>query len=141
MQKKENNFQEFDNQLAVREQGGQYLPSTEVREIAPEFKDEIDLRDLLDTLIRRKSAVLACLLLCFSAVALYTFTVTPQFKAKGVLKVSSQSDNLTKFDNVESTALKSMEFQQTQVKLIQSEQLASRVIARMDLSNNPLVQP
>ena len=116
---------------------GQFLPSTEVREIAPEFKDEIDLRDLLDTLIRRKSAVFACLLFCFSIVALYTFTVTPEFKAKGVLKVSAQSDNLTKFDNVESTALKTMEFQQTQVKLLQSEQLASRVIARMDLSNNP----
>lgn len=137
MQKRENNSQELDNQLAVREQGGQYLPSTEVRELAPEFKDEIDLRDLLDTLIRRKSAILVCLLCCFSAVALYTFTVTPQFKAKGVMKVSAQSDNLTKFDNVESTALKTMEFQQTQVKLLQSEQLASRVIARMDLSNNP----
>lgn len=137
MQKRENNSQELDNQLAVREQGGQYLPSTEVRELAPEFKDEIDLRDLLDTLIRRKSAILVCLLCCFSAVALYTFTVTPQFKAKGVMKVSAQSDNLTKFDSVESTALKTMEFQQTQVKLLQSEQLASRVIARMDLSNNP----
>lgn len=137
MQKNSNNDQELDNQIVVREQGGQYLPSTEVRELAPEFKDEIDLRDLLDTLIRRKSAILVCLLCCFSAVALYTFTVTPQFKAKGVLKVSAQSDNLTKFDSVEATAVKSMEFQQTQVKLLQSEQLASRVIARMDLSNNP----
>jgi polysaccharide biosynthesis transport protein len=137
MQKKENSFHELDSQLTVREQGRQYLPSTEVREIAPEFKDEIDLRDLLDTLVRRKSAIIACLFLCFSVVVLYTFTVTPQFKAKGVLKVSSQSDNLTKFDSVESTTLKSMEFLQTQVKLIQSEQLASRVIARMDLSNNP----
>ncbi len=62
---------------------------------------------------------------------------TPQFKAMGVLRVSSQSDKLTKFDDVESSVLKSMEFQQTQVKLLQSEQLASRVIARMDLTNNP----
>ncbi len=127
----------MNNQLMIREQGGQYLPSTEVREVIPEFRSEIDLRDLLDTLIRRKTAVVACLLLCFSIVALYTFTVTPQFKARGVLKVSAQSDNLTKFDGVESTALKTLEFQQTQVKLLQSEQLASRVIARMDLSNNP----
>lgn len=136
MKNQENNAHELDTQLIVRDQG-QYLPSTEVREIAPQFKDEIDLRDLLDTLIRRKSVILICLLCCFSAVALYTFTVTPQFKAKGVLKVSAQSDNLTKFENVEATAMKTMEFQQTQVKLIQSEQLASRVIARLDLNNNP----
>ena len=75
---------EMDQQLMVRESGGRYLPSTEVREVVPEFKDEIDLKDLLDTIIRRKSVVLACLLLCFSAVAVYTFTVTPLFKAKGV---------------------------------------------------------
>jgi capsular exopolysaccharide synthesis family protein len=130
-------MQDFDNQLVVRERGGQYLPSTEVREIMPEVRDEIDLRDLLDTLIRRKAVVLATLLLCFSLVALYTFTVTPQFKGKGVMRVSANSDNLTKFENVESSALKSMEFQQTQVKLMQSEQLAARVIDRMDLSNNP----
>ncbi len=136
MQRKENIHQDLDKQLALREQGGQYLPSTEVREVVPEFKDEIDLRDLLDTLLRRKSTILACLLLCFGAVALYTFTVTPQFKAKGVVRVSVQSENLTKFDNLETSALKTMEFQQTQVKLLQSEQLAMRVIGRMDLSNN-----
>lgn len=122
-----------ENALAIRQQGGQYLPSTEVRELVPEFKDEIDLRDLLDTLIRRKTVVLSCLLFCFTVVALYTFTVTPLFKTKGVVRVSAQSDNLTKFDSVERSALKTMEFQQTQVKLFQSEQLASRVIERMDL--------
>ncbi len=108
-----------------------------MRELVPEFRDEIDLRDLIDTIIRRKTVVIACLLFCLSAVALYTFMVTPQFKATGVLRVSSQSDKLTKFEDVESSALKSMEFQQTQVKLLQSEQLASRVIGRMDLTNNP----
>ncbi|MCK5516553.1 MAG: polysaccharide biosynthesis tyrosine autokinase, partial [Desulfobulbaceae bacterium] len=82
-----------------------------------------------------------CLLFCFSVVALYTFTVTPQFKAKGVLRVSAQSDKLTKFDSVESSALKTMEFQQTQVKLLQSEQLALRVIERMDLNNNSAFNP
>ena len=133
----ENDFPGGDNKLIVREQNAQYLPSTEVRELVPEFRDEIDLRDLIDTIIRRKTVVLACLLFCFLTVALYTFMVTPQFKAMGVLRVSSQSDKLTKFDDVESTALKSMEFQQTQVKLLQSEQLASRVISRMDLTNNP----
>jgi succinoglycan biosynthesis transport protein ExoP len=140
-QNRENNYQEMDTQLVTRNQGQHYLPSTEVREVVPEFRDEIDLRDLIDTLIRRKSVVLVCLLLCFSAVAIYTFTVTPQFKAKAVMRVSVQSDKLTKFDNVESTAMKTMEFQQTQVKLLQSEQLALRVIERMDLNNNAAFNP
>lgn len=137
----DNNYQGSGRSLTVQGQNPQYLPSTEVRELVPEFKDEIDLRDLIDTLIRRKSVVLTALLLCFSAVALYTFMVTPQFRAKGVIRVSSQSDNLTQFENVESSALKTMEFLQTQVKLMQSEQLASRVISRMDLTTNPVFNP
>lgn len=136
-------FQEPRNEhhLTASQRGANSLPSTEVFETTPSFKDEIDLRDLLDTLLRRKSVVLGCLLCCFSLVALYTFTVTPQFKAKGVVRVSVQSDKLTKFDSIESTALKTLEFQQTQVKLLQSEQLATRVIERMDLSNNAQFNP
>jgi uncharacterized protein involved in exopolysaccharide biosynthesis len=132
-----NDFQREDNKLVIREQNVQYLPSTVVRELIPDFRDEIDLRDLIDTIIRRKTVVLTCLLFCFLAIALYTFLVTPQFKAMGVLKVSSQSDKLINFDNEEPTVIKNMEFQQTQVQLLQSEQLALRVIARMDLINNP----
>ena len=64
-------YPDMDNKLVVKEQRQQYLPSTEVRELVPEFNDEIDLRDLLDTIIRRKGVILICLLCCFSAVALY----------------------------------------------------------------------
>ncbi len=141
MIQRQNNYPENENQLILREQSSQYLPSTEVREVVPEFRDEIDLRDLVDTLIRRKAVVLTCLFLCFTAVAAYTLTVTPKFKAKGVVRVSNQSDNLTKFESMRSSALKTMEFQHTQVKLLQSEQLAMRVINRMDLVNNPQFNP
>ncbi len=137
----DNSFQDRNRALVAQGQNPQYLPSTEVREVIPEFNDEIDLRDLIDTLIRRKSVVLSGLLLCFTAVALYTFMATPLFKAMGVLRVSTQSDKLTKFENVETSALRTMEFQQTQVKLLQSEQLASRVISRMDLLENTVFNP
>ena len=134
---------DYDNDklVTLTPRGENYLPSVEVRETLPEFRDEIDLRDLLDVLVRRRWSVIAVLLLCFFTVAIYTFSVTPQFKAKGVLKVSSQSSNLTKFDNLESTALKTMEFQETQVKLLQSEQLAGRVIDALDLTSHSVFNP
>lgn len=125
-----------DSQLLVRDNQQQNLPSVEVREVVPEFKDEIDLRDLLDVLIRRKLVVVTSLIFIFFSVALVTFSMTPQFKARGSLKVSTQSSNLTSFDNLESSALKTMEFQQTQVKLLQSEQLALRVIELLELDQN-----
>lgn len=138
---KQNQYPNMDSQLIVRDNQQQHLPSVEVREVAPEFQDEIDLRDLLDVLIRRKWAVVTVLLFIFFSVAIVTFSMTPQFKARASLKVSAQSANLTKFDSLEAGAIKTMEFQQTQVKLLQSEQLASRVIELLELSNSKVFNP
>ncbi len=138
---KQNQYPNIDNQLAVRDNYGQNLPSVEVREVAPEFQDEIDLRDILDVIIRRKWAVLTVLLFFFFSVAIITFSMTPQFKARGSLKVSAHASNLTKFDSLEGSALKTMEFQQTQVKLLQSEQLANRVIDVLELNENKVFNP
>lgn len=142
MNNKNNQYPQSENQLLVRDNNQQQnLPSVEVREVVPEFKDEIDLRDLLDVLIRRKWIVVSALIFMFFSVALITFSMTPQFKARGSLKVSATSSNLTKFDNLEAGALKTMEFQQTQVKLLQSEQLALRVIDLLELNLNKIFNP
>ena len=115
------------------------LPSQDVLDsFAPEADDEIDLRELLDVLIRRKWIILSTLFVCFFLTALYTFTRTPQFNAVGSIKVAQQANTITKFDNLEASALKTMEFQQTQVEMLQSEQLASRVITSLALSQQPL---
>lgn len=142
MNKNRNQYPASDNQLLVRDNNQQQnLPSVEVREVVPEFRDEIDLRDLLDVLIRRKWVVVSTLIFIFFSVALVTFSMTPQFKARGSLKVSAQSSNLTKFDDLDAGALKTMEFQQTQVKLLQSEQLALRVIDLLELDQNKIFNP
>ncbi len=141
MNRKQNQYPQAENNLMIRDPQQQHLPSVEVRELVPEFQDEIDLRDMLDVLIRRKWAVVTILLIVFFTVALVTFAMTPQFKARGSLKASAQSSNLTKFDNLETGALKTMEFQQTQVKLLQSEQLAMRVIDLLALADNKVFNP
>jgi len=125
-----------DDQLVVSESGKQYLPSVDVREIAPIVNDTIDLRDILDIFIRRKWIIVSILLFLFFSTALFTFTQTPLYLAKGIMKVSAQGIHLTKFDNLETSALKTLEFQQTEVNLLTSEQLANRVIEHLDLINN-----
>ncbi len=130
-----------ENVPVVQGSDPQHLPSVDVREVIPVADDEIHLRDYLDVLVRRKWIVIIVLLVTFFSVALYTFTRTPLFLARGVLKVSSQGANVTKFENVETNIVKMKEFQQTQVKLLQSEQLAGRVIAKLKLDENPLFNP
>ncbi|MBA3005540.1 MAG: polysaccharide biosynthesis tyrosine autokinase [Proteobacteria bacterium] len=141
IENKDEKFSEADNSLVIREDAQKHLPSAEVRELVPELQDEIDLRDYLDTLIRRKTAILSVALIVFILSAFYTFLATPQFKAKGTIRASAQNSSVTKFDNLESNVLQTREFQQTQVNLLQSNQLANRVIDKLDLTNNPVFNP
>ncbi|NCC36464.1 MAG: hypothetical protein EOM24_31300, partial [Chloroflexia bacterium] len=140
--KNSDQYPNADKQIMLRDAAQQqHLPSTEVRELVPDYEDEIDLRDLLDVLLRRKWTVITCLLVCFFTAVLVTFSMTPQFKASGSIKVSAQAGNLTNFENVDASALKTMEFQQTQVKMLQSEQLANRVIERLELASHKVFNP
>ncbi|MCI5143561.1 MAG: hypothetical protein D3909_17930, partial [Candidatus Electrothrix sp. ATG1] len=78
------------------------------------------------------------LLFIFSATALFTLTSTPLFEGKGILKASASQGQVTSFKDIQTNALKSMEFQQTQVNLLKSEQIALRLIEKLDLLTNPL---
>ena len=93
--KNSDQYPNADRQIMLRDTAQQHLPSTEVRELVPDYEDEIDLRDLLDVLLRRKWTVITCLLVCFFTAVLVTFSMTPQFKATGSIKVSAQAGNLT----------------------------------------------
>jgi len=129
-----------DQQLVVRpDTTGSNLPAVDYQELVPrEAEEEIHLRDYLDVLIRRKWVVILVLLVTFSSIALFTLISTPLFDGKGVLKTSAREGRLTNFEDIQSSALKSMEFQQTQVRLLKSEQLAIRLIDKLDLHFNPL---
>lgn len=138
---KDEKFSEADNSLIIRDETHKNLPSVEVREVVPEFQDEIDLRDYLDVLVRRKTAVLSVSLMVFLLAALYTFLATPQFKAKGTIRASAKSATVTTFDSLDPNSMQTKDFQQTQVELLQSNQLANRVIESLDLMNNAVFNP
>lgn len=138
---KDGKFSEADNSLVIRDESHKNLPSVDVREVIPESQDEIDLRDYLDVLMRRKTTVLSVSLMVFLLAALHTFLATPQFKARGTIRASAQSATVTKFDSLDPKALQTKEFQQTQVELLQSNQLANRVIENLDLMNTATFNP
>ena len=117
--------------------GPTHLPSTFVRETMPSMQEEeIHLRDYLDVIIRRKWVVLITILITFSTVAISTFSQTPLFLAKGMIKTSPTAKNVTNFQSMEESFLKTQEYISTQVKLLQSERLLQTLIKVMDLPNN-----
>ncbi|MDW7773072.1 MAG: polysaccharide biosynthesis tyrosine autokinase [Desulfobulbaceae bacterium] len=119
--------------------GTTHLPSTYVRETMPSMQEEeIHLRDYLDVIMRRKWVVLVTILITFSTVAFFTFSKTPLFLSTGMIKTTPTARNITSFQTMDDSFMKSQEYISTQVKLLQSESLLSQLIAEMDLKNNDL---
>lgn len=117
-----------------------HLPSTRVYETMPPVEEEINLRDYLDVILRRKWVIILTLLVTFSFVAVFTFSSTPLFLAQGTLKASPRVTSITNFkgmaQGMDESFMQSKEFIATQVKLIQNEGLLIRLIKKMDLQDN-----
>lgn len=126
-----------DNQASARAPApaGQKLPSAEFREPVPEgAEEEVNLRDYLDVIFRRKWLVMAFLFLTFISTLIFTLTSEKIFKANGSIEVRPQAAKVTKFEDVVAQKLKDEEFFQTQVSLLQSKSLAKRVVEKLNLA-------
>ena len=124
------------NEVVVQQEQS-HLPSTMVRETMPYIEEpEVHLRDYLDVILRRKWIVIITLLVVFSFIAISTLSETPMFLAKGTIKSSPKGMNVIKFEGVDDSYMKSQEFIATQIRLLQSERLLTRIITVMDPEKN-----
>ncbi len=117
------------------------LPSTEFREPVPDLDESVDLRDYVEIILRRKWLVATVLLVVFITTLIVSLAMTPIFKAEARLEVSPQDVKVTKFEDIVANKLQTREFIQTQVKLLQSQSLAQRVIDRLQLESHPAFNP
>ena len=127
-------FDSHEEDLSLSPAAGErMLPSTEFRESIPDVEEEVSLRDYLDVLLRRKWLVLGFLLLTFITTAVFTLSATRIYKATATIEVSRQQAKVTKFEEMVGDEMRSQEFIQTQIGLLQSKTLASRVAEKLDM--------
>jgi len=128
---------QFDSQMdelsLTASSEGRMLPSTEFRESVPDMDEEVSIKDYLDVLLRRKWLVLGFLFLVFISTAIFTLSETRIYKATATLEVSRQQAKVTKFEEMVGDEMRSQEFMQTQVALLESRTLARRVAEKLDM--------
>ena len=127
----------FDSEVEelslTRPSEGRMLPSTEFRESVPDMDEEVSIKDYLDVLLRRKWLVLGFLLLTFITTAIFTLSATKIYKSTATIEVSRGEAKVTKFEEVAASEMRSQEFMQTQIALLQSKALAKRVAEKLDM--------
>jgi capsular exopolysaccharide synthesis family protein len=99
---------------------------------------ESGLGEYVRVLIKRKWIVIACLATIFSVVAIASLKMTPVYEAGGTIAINKPDTSL----NFQNSATFSLDYfdpteLETEVKILQSDQLALQVIHELNLDRRP----
>ena len=99
--------------------------------------DEIDLRELLRTLWRRKMVFIGTFVLVTAIAVLIVIQQTPLYTAKGLVMIDSRTTQVVDIEAVLSGLSSDAAAVQNQVQIIRSRALARRVVDRLGLADDP----
>lgn len=108
---------------------------------APEAsRPEVHLADYLDVVLKRRKLVLLCVGVAFVGGVLMTVLTRPAYKATAVLDVVKQRSNPLGFGTTQDTGA-DPEFLPSQLQLMQSREVAERVVKKLNLLADPDFNP
>jgi len=117
-----NDLQQADGSLGFHDEG--------------DFGGQIDIKEILLVLYRRKFAILGLALLGGLLAFYYSTTLIPVYKAQGTLLIDAQNSGLMPFDN-RYGGYRDWEYRETQYQLLKSRNLAERVVRELELHKDP----
>jgi len=107
-----------------------------------EYREEqIDLRDYLRVLMKRRWIIIVFFTVVVLTVAVHTFTATPIFQATARIVIEKENPNLVSIQEVMAVDATGSDYYQTQYKIIESRNVAREVIRRLDLANSTEFNP
>lgn len=96
---------------------------------------EISLLDYWLVILKRKWLIISVTMAVLLVVAIYTFTQTPIYTAKGQLLIEKEP-NILSFEEIFQVESFQTDYYQTQYRLLQSRSLADRAVEKLDLFEN-----
>ena len=98
---------------------------------------EINLRDYWRILVKRRWIIVVFFLICLTAVAIYSLTMTPIYRATAQLMIEKANPNILSTQELVAIDSSGTDFYQTQYQILESRTLARDVIKRLNLSQYP----
>jgi len=105
--------------------------------IEDEREEQIDLRDYLRVVLKRRWIIFTIFMLVVLSVAIHTFSATPIYQASARIVIEKENPNLVSIQEVMAVDATGSDYYQTQYKIIESRAVAREVVKRMDLENSP----
>jgi uncharacterized protein involved in exopolysaccharide biosynthesis len=102
---------------------------------------EIDPRKYLRVLLKRKWIIISVFTVTVLVVLVNAITVVPLFKGAARIVIEKRNPNLVSIQEVMALDAGGKDYLETQLKIITSRVVATKVIRRLDLENNPDLFP
>ncbi len=113
-----------------------------VIEVQPAEADTFSsLRAYWDIMSRRRWEILTVAFVVLTLTALYTFKMKPVYQATAQLEIDSESPLIQSLKDLSENLPTDEAFLQTQVKVLQSDNLAWQTIQQLGLAQNPAFAP
>ncbi len=97
---------------------------------------QIDLRDYLGVIMKRRWTIITCFAILVVAVAIATITTTPIYRATIKVIIEKENPNVVSIQEVMSVDASGTDYYQTQYKIIESRSIAREVIKRLNLDQS-----
>jgi polysaccharide biosynthesis transport protein len=99
-------------------------------------EDQIDLRDYLRVILKRKWTVITLFVVIVVTVGIHSFTATPIYQATTRLVIEKENPNVVSIEEVMAVDASGSDYYQTQYKIIESRTVARQVIKRLHLDKS-----
>src|SRR5690348_7975573 len=117
------------------------VPDSVIEILPAEVNTFSSLRTYWDILSRRRWEVLTVAFVVLTIVAIYTFKMKPVYQATAELEIDSESPLIQSLKDLSENMPTDDAFLQTQVKVLQSDNLAWQTIVQLGLAQNPAFAP
>ena len=103
--------------------------------------DQLDLQHYLRILRKHKWPITLFTAAVTGLAAYYAFTATPIYRATATLLIEQQQLNVPTIEEIYGLETESTDYYETQFQLLQSRNLAQKVVERLDLWDDPELSP
>lgn len=99
-------------------------------------QDQIDLRDYLRVMVKRRWTIITVFAVIFITVAISTYTAVPIYEATTRLIIEKENPKVVSIEEVLAVDSSGTDYYQTQYKIIESRTVAREVIKRLNLDKS-----
>jgi succinoglycan biosynthesis transport protein ExoP len=104
------------------------------------FEEEVNLRDYLHILRKRRWVILTILFVVVVSVTILTFRQTPVYEATARILIEKETPNILTFKEVLDLETADTDYYQTQYKILKSRTLAKQVLEKLGIMEQAMQQ-